>query len=85
MGRQRIEGLPAVGQVRDERSDAGQVKRLQIHVQNRIALVQQMRHGMPPRLARSASKHDALGHGRLRVKSCCGPQAGGGVKGSLVL
>ena len=75
MRRQCIEGLPAVGQVGHKRVDARQIKRLQIHIQDRIALVQQMRHGMPPRLARSACKHDALGHGRPRVKRSDGPQS----------
>ncbi len=48
---QRIERLAAVGEIGDQRIDAGQIERLQVDVEDMMALDQEMGHGVPPGLA----------------------------------
>ena len=64
---QRVEGLPAVGQIGDQRGYPRQIQRFEIEVQNVIAARLQIGHGVTPCLARAAGKNDALGHSRLRL------------------
>ena len=66
MGGEGVEHLPAVGDVGDQRVDAGMVKGFEVDVQDLVALGQQVRHSMAPGLAGSAGENDALGHGYLR-------------------
>ena len=64
MGGQRVERLAAVGEVGDQRGDAEAVERLQIDIEDGIAVSDEMGNGVPAGLAGSAGEHDALaGHG----------------------
>ncbi len=60
---QRVESLAAVGQVGDQRLHARQVERLQIDIEDGIAVGDEMRHGVAAGLARSPGEDDAFaGH-----------------------
>ena len=64
MGRQRVERLPVVRQVGDQSRDARQVERLQIDIEDGVAMGDEMRNGVAAGLAGSAGEHNALaGHG----------------------
>ena len=60
MRRQRIERLPIVGEIGDQRVDARQFERLQVDVEYRVPLCEQMRHGVAAGLAGSAGEDDAF-------------------------
>ena len=60
MGGQRVERLAVVGEVGDQRRDARQVERLQVDIEDGIAVGDQMRNGVPAGLAGSAGEHNAL-------------------------
>ena len=61
---QRVERLPVVRQVGDQSRDARQVERLQIDIEDGIAMGDEMGNGVAAGLAGSAGEYDALaGHG----------------------
>ncbi len=67
MGGERVERLTAVSQVGDQRRDARIVERLEIDIEDVVAVGDEMRHGVTAGLAGSAGEHDALaGHGEPR-------------------
>jgi hypothetical protein len=64
VGRQRVERLAAVRQISNQSRDARQVERLQIDIEDGIAMGDEMRNGVAAGLAGSAGEHNALaGHG----------------------
>ena len=64
MGGERVERLAVVGEIGDQRGHAGQVERLQVDIEDGIAVGDQMRNGVAAGLAGSAGEYDALaGHG----------------------
>ena len=71
MGGQGVENLAAVGDVGDQRVDAGMIERLEIKVQDRIALGQQIRHGVTAGLAGAAGEDDAFCHGKSLFSVRC--------------
>ena len=58
---QRVEGAATVGQVGDQRVDAGMVQRREVDVQDLVPAVHQVRHGMAAGLAAAAGEYDAHG------------------------
>ncbi len=64
MGGERVERLAVVGEVGDQRRHALEVERLQVDIEDGIAMSDQMGNGVAAGLAGSAGEHDALaGHG----------------------
>ena len=59
----RVEHLPAVGDVGDQRVDPGMIEALQIDIQDLVALVEEPGQRMPPRLAGAAGEQNSFGHG----------------------
>ncbi len=57
---QRVERLPAVGEIGDQRRHARNVQRLQIDVEDFIAVRDEMGDGVPAGLAGSAGEYNAL-------------------------
>ena len=92
MHRQRVEHLPAVGQVGIDRGHARTVERLQVEVENVVALRLEPGHDVPAGLAGPARKDNAL-HAFLRKRplppiDLCVPRCGDSrnrVNGKVVL
>jgi hypothetical protein len=62
MHRQCIEGLATVGQVSDQGVDARVLELHEIHVENLMTLVEQVRDNMTTGFATAAGKNYAFGH-----------------------
>ena len=63
MGGEHMERLAVVGEIGDQGRHTLEVERLQVDIEDRIAVGNQMRNSVSPGLAGSAGEHDALaGH-----------------------
>src|ERR1700716_1552331 len=60
MRRQSVEGLAAVGQIRDQGADLRMIERFEVNVEKLVTLVHQMGQNMPAVLACSSGEYHAL-------------------------
>ena len=65
---QRVEDLTAVGEVGDQRVDAGEIERLQIDIHHRIAARDEVGDDVPSGLAAPSREHHPLDHRFLPVE-----------------
>jgi hypothetical protein len=65
MRRHGVEHLPAIGDIADEIRNARMIERLQIEIEDVVALGFEPRHNVTPCLAGAACEENTLGHGLL--------------------